>query len=139
VDADSIYPVAHPYKPMILLVDDNEIQLSTRKSVLVRAGFNVSPVNSPGQGLSVITDPINGRHLRLAITDHVMPGMMGSEFVRHLRETLPELPVLVISGQPDIEQDYAGLNVGFLPKPCAPELLIERVSEILQTPLTRTA
>ncbi len=139
MDADSIYPVAHPYKPMILLVDDNEIQLSTRKSVLMRAGFNVSPANSAIEGLDLVTDPASGKFLRLAITDHIMPGMMGSEFVRQLRKTLPELPVLVISGQPDIEQDYAGLNVGFLPKPCAPELLIERVSEILQTPLTRTA
>jgi DNA-binding response OmpR family regulator len=124
---------------MILLVDDNEIQLSTRRSVLVRGGFNVSPADSASTALDIIADPAIGRSLRLAITDHVMPGMMGPEFVRRLRETLPELPILVISGQPDIEADYEGLNVGYLPKPCAPELLIERVSELLQTPLTRTA
>jgi CheY-like chemotaxis protein len=139
VDPDSIYSQAHLPKPMVLLVDDNEIQLTTRRSVLARAGFNVSPASSAAQALELVRDEASGRHLRLAITDHVMPGMMGHEFVRQLRTTLPELPVLVISGQPDIENDYADLNVGFLPKPCAPELLIERVSELLQTPLTRTA
>ncbi len=45
------------------------------------------------------------------ITDHLMPGMSGSEFVRALRRTHPTLPVLVISGLEEAEQEYTGLNV----------------------------
>ncbi len=46
--------------------------------------------------------------IRLVITDHIMPGMSGSEFVRELRETHPMLPVLVISGLEEAEEEYDG-------------------------------
>ena len=42
--------------------------------------------------------------IQLVITDHLMPGMSGSEFVRELRKTHPALPVLVISGLEEAER-----------------------------------
>ena len=45
------------------------------------------------------------------ITDHLMPGMNGADFVRELRKTHPKLPVLVISGLEEAEQEYEGMNV----------------------------
>ena len=50
---------------------------------------------------------------RPVITDHIMPGMNGSQFVRELRKTQPHLPVMVISGLEEAEQEYAGLDVRF--------------------------
>ncbi len=67
----------------------------------------------------------------LIVTDHMMPGMTGSEFVRELRKTQPDLPVLVISGLEEAEQEYAGMDVRFLLKPLSPELLIENLREML--------
>ena len=55
------------------------------------------------------------------ITDHLMPGMSGAEFVRSLRKTHPKLPVLVISGLEEAEEEYAGMNVTFRMKPLLPE------------------
>ena len=50
--------------------------------------------------------------------------MNGSEFVRELRKTHPDLPVMVISGLEEAESEYAGLNVRFLLKPLLPDLLL---------------
>ncbi len=54
------------------------------------------------------------------ITDHIMPGMTGAEFVRELRKTHATLPVLVISGLEEAEEQYRGLNVIFRLKPLLP-------------------
>jgi DNA-binding response OmpR family regulator len=73
------------------------------------------------------------------ITDHLMPNMNGPEMVRRLREQGLDLPVIVLSGLPDAETQYEGLNVMFRLKPFPPDSLIELVHEIFQDPLTRTA
>ena len=67
------------------------------------------------------------------ITDHLMPGMDGVEFVRQLRTFNQEVPVIVISGLPDADVEYAGLNVIFRVKPCDPEDLIALVKSALQS------
>ena len=63
----------------------------------------------------------------LVITDHLMPGMSGSEFVRALRRTHPRMPVLVISGLEEAEHEYADLEVTFRMKPLLPDNLLETV------------
>ena len=61
-----------------------------------------------------------------------MPGMNGAEFVRELRKTHPELPVMVISGMEEAEPEYAGMNVRFLLKPLMPDLLLSNLRDLLQ-------
>ena len=58
-------------------------------------------------------------------------GMTGADFVRALRKTHPILPVLVISGLEEAEQEYAGLNVTFRMKPLLPDNLLETVKQLL--------
>jgi DNA-binding response OmpR family regulator len=65
------------------------------------------------------------------ITDHLMPGMSGSEFVRELRKTHPHLPVMVISGLEEAEAEYAGLDARFLLKPLSPDLLLSSLREMM--------
>jgi len=38
--------------------------------------------------------------------------------------------VLVVTGLPEAEEEYGGLNVSFLEKPCPPEKLITRVKQL---------
>ena len=61
------------------------------------------------------------------ITDHIMPGSRGVEFVRLLRAAKPSVPVIVITGLAEAENDYRGLGVSFRQKPCPPEELIALV------------
>jgi DNA-binding response OmpR family regulator len=69
--------------------------------------------------------------VRLVITDHLMPGMTGSEFVRELRKSHPKLPVLVISGLEEAEAEYEGLNVLFRLKPLLPDDLLASVHRLV--------
>lgn len=115
----------------LLLIDDNAVQAATRQTILRRAGYFVIAALSPTRALEQIQSGDMVEEIRLVITDHLMPGMSGADFVRALRTTHPALPVLVISGLEEAEQEYAGLQVTFRMKPLLPENLLELVRELV--------
>jgi DNA-binding response OmpR family regulator len=109
----------------VLLVDDTPVQLQVRETILRHAGFGVAIATSAESALALLRSA--SQHVGLVITDHVMPGTSGSEFVRRLRASDAEMPIIVLSGMPDAEQEYEGLNVAFRLKPLPPDELIELV------------
>jgi CheY-like chemotaxis protein len=115
----------------VLLVDDNAVQAATRQTILRRAGHHVISMLNPVRALEQLRGDEFPAAIGAIVTDHMMPGMTGSEFVRELRKTQPNLPVLVISGLEEAEQEYAGMDVRFLLKPLSPELLLENLREML--------
>jgi len=115
----------------VLLIDDNAIQAATRQTILKRAGYFVIPVLNPQRALQQFRDNDFPAEINLVITDHIMPGMSGAEFVRELRTFHPELPVLVISGLEEAEQEYSDLNVTFRLKPLLPDNLLASVDRLI--------
>ncbi|HZP17722.1 MAG TPA: response regulator [Terriglobales bacterium] len=118
--------------PEVLIIDDNPTQLQVREAVLQGAGFSILTAGSAEQALKLLRDPGATSGLRVIITDHVLPGASGDDFVRKLRRFGPTVPVLVVTGMQEAESKYAGLDITFLHKPCAPEDLIEEVRKAIQ-------
>jgi DNA-binding response OmpR family regulator len=118
--------------PAVLLLDDNAIQAATRQAILKRSGFFAIAVLNPKRALEQFQNAEFPAEISAVITDHIMPGMSGAEFVRELRKTHPRLPVMVISGLDEAQVEYAGLNVDFLLKPVQPEVLLARLRALLE-------
>lgn len=117
--------------PAILLIDDNAIQAATRQTILKRAGYFVIAVLNPQRALEQFRMNEFAEEIGLVITDHVMPGMNGSVFVQALRELNPTLPVLVISGLDEAEDEYTGMDVAFRLKPLLPDDLLSCVDALI--------
>jgi len=117
----------------ILLIDDNAVQAATRQTILRRAGYFVIPALNPVRALEQFQSHDFPAEIHLVITDHLMPGMNGSEFVRELRKTHQDLPVLVISGLEEAEILYADLNVLFHLKPLMPDHLLASVERLIRS------
>ncbi|MFC6647463.1 response regulator [Granulicella cerasi] len=117
----------------ILLIDDNPVQAATRQTILKRAGYNVIAALSPVRALEQFRQNEYPSPIELIITDHIMPDMNGNEFVAKLRSFAPEVPVLVISGLPEAEDEYEGLNINFRLKPLLPDNLLASVHRLLPT------
>jgi len=115
----------------VLLIDDDPTQLHIREVLLRGAGFPVSLATTAESALAVLRTV--GHTVGLFITDHILPGAQGSEFVRQLRDFMPDIPVVVLSGMTDAEEEYEGLNVAFRQKPQPPGELIELVSKALNS------
>jgi DNA-binding NtrC family response regulator len=120
-----------------LLLDDNTAQLTMREMVLRRAEVESHVATKAQSALALMRSSPGQEKIGVVITDHLMPDMDGVDFVRELRSFNREVPVIVISGLPDAEQEYAGLNVIFRAKPCDPEDLISLVKRALKDPKYR--
>ncbi len=115
----------------ILLVDDNDAVRHAVASILMLKGYEVLQANN---GLDAF-DRMNGNHgpIDLLISDVVMPVMNGKELARQMREKLPGLKVLLMSGysddgdgdrQPDPE-------IIFVSKPVQMQTLLSKVRALL--------
>jgi CheY-like chemotaxis protein len=116
----------------ILLLDDNATQLTIRELVLRKAGMESHAATSAGAALALLRSSVGQEKIGAVVTDHIMPGMDGSGFVSELRKFNPAMPVIVISGLAEAEEEYKGLDVIFRTKPCDPEDLISLLQSILR-------
>ena len=86
----------------ILIVDDNSLGLSARRSVLEELGHKVATSGSPQDALELC----GKQRFDIVVTDYKMPKMNGVEFISRLRKQSPVIGVILISGF----SDTLGLN-----------------------------
>jgi CheY-like chemotaxis protein len=126
-------------EPHILLVDDSPVQAEARQAVLRCSGAQVSVASSARAALKLLADNDFRQTIGLMVTDHLMPGMNGPELVEHLRQILPALPILVLSGLPDAEAEYPHSSIVFRLKPFPPQELIRLARHMLGDRALRSA
>ena len=115
----------------VLLVDDEEAVRSMLQRLLVRAGHRVTVASSGSEAL----DLAEKESFDLLLTDVVMPGISGVELSTRLRDRFPELRILLFSGYPQQELPSELLDspgVQYLSKPAGPDLLLERLNQLLE-------
>lgn len=94
----------------ILLVDDNKLGLSARKSVLEELGHRIATAANGVEALELFAR----QTFDLVVTDYKMPRMDGLELIAGLRKMSPELPVILISGFVDalgLSEENTGADV----------------------------
>lgn len=110
----------------VLLVDDNPVQLRIREQILRNAGFEAHIATSGASALALLRSPL-GRGVSILVCDHIMPGLSGPALVRAVRQVDRCLPILILSGLPEAQDEYQGLDVTFRQKPLPPLELIQLV------------
>jgi CheY-like chemotaxis protein len=78
----------------ILFVDDEERLRVTTKAILESQGYYVTCAKDGLDGLAALKETLPD----LVISDLQMPNMTGFEFLSVVRQQLPQLPVIAISG-----------------------------------------
>ena len=117
----------------ILLVEDEESVRAFSARALRATGYEVFEADGGEEALEVLEDL--DFKIDLMISDVVMPEMDGPSLLRHVRETMPNLKVIFVSGyaeesvRRDIEDDQ---SVEFLPKPYSLDQINSKVKEVLQ-------
>ena len=113
-------------RPMILCVDDEENQLAVRKLVLEKEGFSVLTASSGQQALSLLAC----HQIDLVLSDHLMPGLTGTELTRQIKASNPDLPVILISAVNEIPADAAFADL-FMSKLDGPIAMCQNISAVL--------
>ena len=82
--------------------------------VLQRAGYEVTPASSAEEALEMME---KGRRFDLLITDKNLPRINGMDLIRKVRQTQPDLPVVLITAAPDAAAVSGERLEAYLAKP----------------------
>jgi len=95
--------------PNILLVDDEEIVVSSLKSFFaLDTNCNLLAYTSPVRAL----EDLDRNHIKidLVISDYLMPEMDGITFLAKVKERLPMVPRILLTGYADKENAIKAIN-----------------------------
>jgi CheY-like chemotaxis protein len=84
----------------VLLVDDEELVRMSTADMLTDLGYFVVEAQSGEHALRLIRD---GQHFDVLVTDHLMPGLSGTELAREVQSEQPNTRVLIISGYAEVD------------------------------------
>ncbi|HQP72312.1 MAG TPA: ATP-binding protein, partial [Methanoculleus sp.] len=86
-------------KESILLVDDEELILSSLQRTLRLSGYRVTALQNGQEALEEFSE--NPHEFDLVITDLTMPGMTGLDLVGKIKEKRPDIPIILCTGYND--------------------------------------
>ncbi len=114
-------------KPLTLLaVDDDELVLFSTAGILEAAGHRVLTARSAGEAL----DLLQVNQVDILITDHAMPLMSGAQLAAVVRETRPQLPILLVSGYAELPSTAPALPLHRLAKPFSQDELLDAIEQL---------
>ncbi len=119
--------------PCVLIVDDSEVNRRILSNIL-SVQYSTFEVSNGSEALSILN---SGKHeISAILLDIVMPEMNGFQFLSMLHDNVKfhNIPVLVLTGQSDTENEVRSLSLGawdFIPKPYTPEIIYFRLKNAI--------
>ncbi|MGH7451536.1 MAG: sigma-54-dependent transcriptional regulator, partial [bacterium] len=118
-------------KDRILIVDDDKTFRSVTQRLLEEDGFGADAAASADEAMPLLQE----RHYDLLLSDLVMPGIGGLDFLNHIKTHHPGVPVVMITGFASINSAVEAMKRGaedYLTKPCGNEELLIKIRRTLE-------
>lgn len=113
--------------PVVLVADDNRQIAEVLRATLEDAGYEVLTAYS---GLAAVAC-VEQNDVAVAVLDVLMPGISGDAVAARLRQIVPDLPVVLMTGGDESFAAASGFPV--LRKPFVHEELVETLHRLLPT------
>lgn len=113
----------------VLLAEDEEPVRTTLAQLLGAYGYGVEVARDGQEALSIADHFGDG--IDVLVADIEMPGLRGTELACQLRQTRPDLPVVLISGMSDAPVIAGHASVVFLRKPFSGRALTAAIRGLL--------
>ena len=118
----------------ILIVDDNDLMRTLLRSILRNEDYQIIGETRNG---ALAIEFIKRNKPDLICMDVMMPEMDGLEALKAIKETYPEIAVVMITGNPSVdnvqESIQSGAN-GFIVKPFNAAKVLDTLKQALGTP-----
>jgi len=115
----------------ILIIDDQETIRKSLKLALEREGYLVDTAENGREAIRKSKEEF----YHMALVDLRLPDMDGIELLTKMRETVPKMVRIVITGYPSLENAIEAVNRGadgYVVKPYTMEGLLLKIKEYLQ-------
>jgi len=115
----------------VLLVDDDALVLAGLKRQL-RDRFSIDTALNGEEAMKQVNE--NGPYA-VIVSDFMMPGMNGVEFLAHVKKTHPDTVRMMLTGTADMPTAIRAVNEGsifqFHPKPCPADTLCQAIQSAI--------
>jgi len=114
----------------ILVVDDDEEFVEAVKELLERDNYDVITAFSGREALQKVSE---SQDINLALLDLVMPMMDGFTLLEKLKGIMPELPIMIVTGQGTVQTAVDAIKYGasdFIIKPFDKDILLSKLEVI---------
>ena len=121
--------------PKILIIDDERSIRSTLKEILEYENYSVDEAEDGEKAIQEINKDENPLVLDVIICDIRMPKINGVEAINYFQQQWPRVPLIVLTGFPDMDMATGFLKKGivdYLVKPVEKEKLIGAVAKAFQ-------
>lgn len=119
-------------REVVLLVDDDVHITASYKRALRREPYEVLTANSASEALGIIK--AGGVHA--IVTDEEMPELTGTELLRILRASSPDVMRVMLTGKANVHVACGAINIGevhrFLLKPCSAVEVAVAIRDVLK-------
>lgn len=119
----------------ILVVDDEADIRKSVRLILTKAGYDVVEAEDGEKGINAIKSGDNPIMVDAIICDIHMPKVNGTEAIIWFRSQFPSVPIVVMTGQPDLSGATSLLKQGvadYLVKPVESDKLIAVVRQVVK-------
>ena len=120
---------------LVLVVDDEPDVRKVVGMTLKKAGYDVIEAEDGEKGIEEVKKGENSILLNLIITDIRMPNMNGIDVINYYKKEWPSIPIIVLTGFPDLEMATTMLKHGvsdYLVKPVESDKLRASVAKALE-------
>ena len=120
--------------PWILVIDDDRWTREALVSILRRAGYQVTTVETFGRELSAGQFP---ERYQVAVLDYHLPYLNGLEVARRLKQFQPDCRIVMISSElPNLAElaDQEAVVDRFLAKPFSKDAILEVIARLCPSP-----
>ncbi|WP_186775918.1 protein kinase domain-containing protein [Rubripirellula tenax] len=120
----------------VLIVEDDQEDMILTVEMLQRGNnaVNVVPAHTLREAIDVVN---NKTHIDLILLDLQLPDCMGVDTVKRLRESKPDAPVIVLTGQNDVTVGKACIEAGADDFACKNDLTPHLLERIIFVTLSR--
>lgn len=112
----------------VLVVDDEiSIRMPIRRSLL-QAGLEVIEAGDGEEAVAVLREGDNALMIDAILCDIRMPKVDGTDLIPYLRRQYPSIPIIVLTGYPDIDLAIRLMKAGvrdYLVKPASKQDLLK--------------
>ena len=118
-------PERQSVRGVALLVDDEELVRASTSYMLADLGYRVIEAASGEEALQLLDA---GQPFNLLVTDHLMPGISGTDLARVVRTSRPGTAILLVSGY--AEREGLDADIPRLAKPFRKDELAASLSRL---------
>ncbi len=118
--------------PKVLIVDDNDLMRTLLRGIL--RSENCQVVGEAKNG-TIALDLVERTFPDVVFLDVMMPEMDGLEALQYIKERHPRIKVIMITGNPSVEnvqESIQGGAAGFIVKPCNTARVLDTLHKALQ-------